>query len=389
MTNRTTQISYLSLIISFITLILLSYTIFFNPTIFQRPSETAGALGVEDLQGPAGVLGVENLQGPAGAQGFEGKQGPAGAQGVEGKPGPASYYAQEVYEKTKSGVVFIKVYTNSNDEQTLSVGSGFIYDKNGHIVTNEHVVRGGSDFIIVFFDGTMSRAEIIGIDSWGDLAVLRANLPNSVKELELESKISVGEHVFALGSPAGLVGSITAGVISQTNRTGITILPMIQTDASLNPGNSGGPLINSDGKVIGINARGYREGRQYEALGFAIPASIAKIIIPDLIEKGFHEHPYIGIYTIFLDLFQIEKLGLSNQVIGGRIIQEIIQDSAADKSELQTGDIILTLGGHPLRAQHDISYILQHFFSPGDNIPIEVFRNGKAITVELTLGKRQ
>ncbi len=250
-------------------------------------------------------------------------------------------------------------------------------------------MRGGSDFIIVFFDGTMSRAEIIGIDSWGDLAVLRANLPNSVKELELESKISVGEHVFALGSPAGLVGSITAGVISQTNRTGLTILPMIQTDAPLNPGNSGGPLINSDGKVIGINARGFRDGRQYEALGFAIPASIAKIIIPDLIEKGFHEHPYIGIYTIFLDLFQIEKLELSNQVIGGRIIQEIIQDSAADKSELQTGDVILTLGGYPLRAQHDISYILQHFFSPGDNIPIEVFRNGKAITVELTLGKRQ
>ena len=383
LTNRTTQISYLSLIISFITLILLLYVIFLNPAIFQESSETVG------IEGKPGVAGIEGKPGPAGVQGVEGKPGPAGVQGVEGKPGPASYYAQEVYEKTKSGVVFIKVYANSNDDNTCSVGSGFIYDKNGHIVTNEHVVQCGSDFVIVFFDGSMSRAEITGIDTLGDLAVLRANLPNSVKELELESKISVGEHVFALGSPAGFVGSITAGVISQTNRTGLTILPMIQTDAPLNPGNSGGPLINSNGKVIGINAMGFRDGRQYEALGFAIPASIAKIIIPDLIEKGFHDHPYIGIYTTFLDLFQIEKRGLSDQVIGGRIIQEIVQDSPADKSELQAGDVILTIGGHPLIAQHDIAYILQHFFAPGDNIPIEVLRNGDIITVELTLGKRQ
>ena len=168
---------------------------------------------------------------------------------------------------------------------------------------------------------------------------------------------------------------------------------MIQTDAPLNPGNSGGPLINSDGKVVGINAMGFRDEdmrtQRFEALGFAIPASIAKIIIPDLIEKGFHDHPYIGIYTTFLDLFQIEKLGLSDQAIGGRIIQEIVQDSPADKSELQAGDVIQTIGGYPLIAKHDIAYILQHFFAPGDNIPIEVFRNGDIITVELTLGKRQ
>jgi 2-alkenal reductase len=386
LSNRSTQISYLSLIISFITLILLSYAIFLNPTIFQGPEGEQGAQGV---QGPGGEQGAQGVQGPGGEQGAQGVQGPEGEQGVRGIKGPASYYAQEVYEKTKSGVVFIKVYAEDNDEQTLSVGSGFIYDKTGHIVTNEHVVRGGSDFVIVFFDGAMSRAEIIGIDPLGDLAVLRADLPNSVQELELESKISVGEHVFPIGSPAGFVGSITAGVISQTNRTGLTILPMIQTDAPLNPGNSGGPLINSNGKVVGINAMGFREGRQYEALGFAIPASVAEIIIPNLIEKGFHDHPYIGIYTIFLDLVQIEKRGLSDQAIGGRIIQEIVQNSPADESELQTGDVILTIGGHPLRAQHDIAYILQHFFSPGDNIPIEVLRNGEKISIELTLGKRQ
>ena len=366
-TNRTTQISYLSLIISFITLILLSYTIFLNPTIFQGP------------------------EGPIGEQGMEGKPGQIGEQGVEGKPGPASYYAQEVYEKTKSGVVLIKVYDQSNEQ--IALGSGFIYDKNGHIVTNAHVVQDGSDFVIVFFDGTMSRAESIGIDKVGDLAVLHADLPNSVKELELESKISVGEHVFALGSPAGFAGSITAGVISQTNRTGLTILPMIQTDAPLNQGNSGGPLINSNGKVVGINAMGFRDEdmrtQRFEALGFAIPASIAEIIIPNLIKNGFHDHPFIGIRTIFLDLIQIEKLELSDQVIGGRMIEFIVENSAADRSELQTGDVILTIGGYPLKAQHDIAYILQHFFSTGDSIPIEVFRNGERITVELTLGKRQ
>ena len=372
-TNRTTQISYLSLIISFITLILLSYTIFLNPTIFQGP------------EGPIGEQGMKGKPGQVGEQGVEGKPGQVGEQGVEGKPGPASYYAQEVYEKTKSGVVLIKVYDQSNEQ--IALGSGFIYDKNGHIVTNAHVVQDGSDFVIVFFDGTMSRADSIGIDKVGDLAVLHADLPNSVKELELESKISVGEHVFALGSPAGFAGSITAGVISQTNRTGLSILPMIQTDASINPGNSGGPLINSEGKVVGINSMGYRGG-EFEALGFAIPSSIAKRIIPNLIEEGEHKHPFIGISASFLDPIQIRGKSVPKEITSGLEIQNIRPNSAAERYGLEKDDIIISMGGYSLRAQHDISYVLHHFFTPDENISIELVRNGEIMNIELVLGTR-
>ena len=370
--NNLRLISYSSLIVSSITLILLLYIIIINPSIFQGPE------GPQGIQGPGGEIGPEGEIGPKGMQGENGMQGQEGM--------PSSYYAQKVYEESKSGVVFIKVYQSG---QQIAVGSGFIYDERGYIVTNNHVIEEGSDFVIVYFDGTMSEGEVIGKDSQGDLAVIKTQLPTSVKKLELESDITIGEQVFPIGSPAGLVGSITAGVISQANRTmrNMNILPMIQTDAPINPGNSGGPLINSYGKVVGINTMGYRGG-EFEALGFAIPSSIAKIIIPNLIENGFHEHPFIGISASFLDPIQIKGRGLPDDITSGVIIQTVRPNTAAEEHGLMKGDIIISMGGYSLRAQHDISYILHHFFAPNDIIKLEVFRNGEVINMELTLGVR-
>ncbi len=370
--NNLRLISYSSLIVSSITLILLLYIIIINPSIFQGPE------GPQGIQGPGGEIGPEGEIGPKGMQGENGMQGQEGM--------PSSYYAQKVYEESKSGVVFIKVYQSG---QQIAVGSGFIYDERGYIVTNNHVIEEGSDFVIVYFDGTMSEGEVIGKDSQGDLAVIKTQLPTSVKKLELESDIIIGEQVFPIGSPAGLVGSITAGVISQANRTmrNMNILPMIQTDAPINPGNSGGPLINSYGKVVGINTMGYRGG-EFEALGFAIPSSIAKIIIPNLIENGFHEHPFIGISASFLDPIQIKGRGLPDDITSGVIIQTVRPNTAAEEHGLMKGDIIISMGGYSLRAQHDISYILHHFFAPNDIIKLEVFRNGEVINMELTLGVR-
>ena len=368
--NNLRLISYSSLIVSSITLILLLYIIIINPSIFQGPE------GPQGIQGPGGEMGPEGEIGPKGMQGENGMQGQEGM--------PSSYYAQKVYEESKSGVVFIKVYQSG---QQIAVGSGFIYDERGYIVTNNHVIEEGSDFVIVYFDGTMSEGEVIGKDSQGDLAVIKTQLPTSVKKLELESDITIGEQVFPIGSPAGLVGSITAGVISQANRTGLLILPMIQTDAPINPGNSGGPLINANGKVVGINSMGYRGG-EFEALGFAIPSSIAKIIIPNLIENGFHEHPFIGISASFLDPIQIKGRGLPDDITSGVIIQTVRPNTAAEEHGLMKGDIIISMGGYSLRAQHDISYILHHFFAPNDIIKLEVFRNGEVINMELTLGVR-
>ena len=368
--DNTKIISYSSLIISSITLILLLYTVIINPAIFQGPEGQPG------MPGPDGQLGMP------GPEGQPGMPGPEGQKGFS-----PSYYAQKVYEESKAGVVSIKVYDSNELEQQTGIGSGFIYNELGHIITNNHVIQGGYGFVVVYFDGSMSEAEVIGKDSLGDLAVLKTDLPDSVKKLELESKISIGEQVFAIGSPVGLVGSITAGVISQTNRTGLSILPMIQTDASINPGNSGGPLINSEGKVVGINSMGYRGG-EFEALGFAIPSSIAKRIIPNLIEEGEHKHPFIGISASFLDPIQIRGKSVPKEITSGLEIQNIRPNSAAERYGLEKDDIIISMGGYSLRAQHDISYVLHHFFTPDENISIELVRNGEIMNIELVLGTR-
>ena len=368
--DNTKIISYSSLIISSITLILLLYTVIINPAIFQGPDGQQGMPGPEGQPGMPGPDGQPGMPGPEGQKGFS-----------------PSYYAQKVYEESKAGVVSIKVYDSNELEQQTGIGSGFIYNELGHIITNNHVIQGGYGFVVVYFDGSMSEAEVIGKDSLGDLAVLKTDLPDSVKKLELESKISIGEQVFAIGSPVGLVGSITAGVISQTNRTGLSILPMIQTDAPINPGNSGGPLINSEGKVVGINSMGYRGG-EFEALGFAIPSSIAKRIIPNLIEEGEHKHPFIGISASFLDPIQIRDKSVPEEITSGLVIQNIYPNSAAERYGLEKDDIIISMGGYSLRAQHDISYVLHHFFTPDENISIELVRNGEIMNIELVLGTR-
>ena len=375
MSNNLKLVSYSSLAISSLTLILLIYVLVINPSIFQGPE------GPQGIQGPRGAQGID------GQLGMQGQQGPKGLEGM-----PSSYYAQKVYEESKSGVVFIKVYQQVCEmgvceDQQVAVGSGFIYDLKGHIITNNHVIENGDDFVIVYFDGSMSEGEVIGKDSQGDLAIIKTKLPPSVDKLELESDITIGEQVFPIGSPAGFVGSITAGVISQANRTGLSILPMIQTDAPINPGNSGGPLINSDGKVVGINSMGYRGG-EFEALGFAIPSSIAKIIIPNLIQNGFHEHPFIGISATFLDPIQIKERDVPQDITSGVIIQTVRPGTAAENYGLMKDDIIISMGGYSLRAQHDISYILHHYFSPNEQIEIEIVRNGEIININLTLGVR-
>ena len=185
MSNNLKLVSYSSLVISSLTLILLVYALVVNPSIFQGP------------EGPQGLQGIQGMQGQNGQIGIQGEQGPEGQEGM-----PSSYYAQKVYEDSKSGVVFIRVY-QPDQERHVAVGSGFIYDLKGHIVTNNHVIENGSDFVIVYFDGSMSKGEVIGKDNQGDLAVIKTELPPSVKKLELESKITIGEQVFPIGSPAG------------------------------------------------------------------------------------------------------------------------------------------------------------------------------------------
>ncbi|NIM45122.1 MAG: PDZ domain-containing protein [Nitrososphaeria archaeon] len=236
----------------------------------------------------------------------------------------------------------------------------------------------------------MKSATLVGRDSLGDIAVLQTRLPSSVKPLEIgdSTNLTIGEPVFALGSPAGLVSSITSGVVSQANRTGISILPMIQTDAPINPGNSGGPLINKEGRVIGINTAKLTPISGFEGLGFAIPSSIASRIIPSLIESGRYDHPFIGVQGVFIDPLQVQVHNLPESVKYGYLIQEIIEGTAASSSDLRIGDVILKLAVYPVRQAHDIPYVMEHFYSSGEEVTLEVLRGEQTLSITLTLGIR-
>ena len=303
-----------------------------------------------------------------------------------------SHSASRVYELSSKGVVSISVY--NQDNVIVGTGSGFIFDTEGHIVTNNHVIDTGTSYIITFLDGAMKRGELIGNDPLGDLAVLLVSeLPPSAIELKLTNsmEIKIGEPVYALGSPAGFVGSITSGVVSQANRTGISILPMIQTDAPINPGNSGGPLLNEKGQVLGINTIKFIEdntGQTFEGLGFAIPSSIANRIITGIISNGEYKHPFIGISGVFLDPLQIEINELPPSVESGYLIKEIIEGTAASNNDFQVGDIIVKLDGFSVKQLHDIPYIMEHFLSPEQEVELEILRDEKEIKIMINLGER-
>jgi len=208
----------------------------------------------------------------------------------------------ELFEKSEEGVVQIQV--DKDGQNTGSVGSGFVYDNLGHIITNAHVVDGASKAIVTFLDGSQYNAEIIGKDKFTDIAVIKVSeKPRLLHPLQIgdSSQLHVGEQVAAIGNPFGLSGSMTSGIVSQMGRllpsqdSGFSIPDVIQTDAAINPGNSGGPLLNMKGQVVGINTAIQSISGGNTGIGFAVPSNTAIKIVPSLIEDGEYHHPWIGI----------------------------------------------------------------------------------------------
>jgi len=296
-----------------------------------------------------------------------------------------SYEAAVIFKLASPSVVQVTVY-DKNFRQ-LALGSGFIYDNQGHVVTNNHVIEGGKYFIIMTYDNGMFEAQLVGSDSYADLAVLKADLPAKYPPLKLADNVIIGEPVYAIGSPFGLSGSITSGIVSQVNRTGITYVPMLQTDAAINPGNSGGPLINSRGEVVGVATAGI-EKSVAEGVGFAVPSTIVKRIVPELIKNGVYKHPYIGIYGEYLDPIIASSYGLPKNVSSGFIITQIVKNSPAEKSGLKVKDVIVAIDNYPIRKDPDLNYLMAYKYSPGDEIKITVIRDGKIVEIMLTLAVR-
>lgn len=268
--------------------------------------------------------------------------------------------------------------TKSRKEVESSLGSGVIINKYGYILTNNHVIAGADEILVALKDGSVKRAKIIGTDPETDLAVLKVkgdNLPAIT--LGKEKLIRVGDVVLAIGNPFGVGQTVTSGIISATGRDmlGInTFENFIQTDAAINPGNSGGALINPYGELIGINTAIFSRSGGSQGIGFAIPVSLAKNVMQQIIEHGHVIRGWLGVAIQGIDAQLAESLQLKS--VNGVIITNIIINGPADKAKLTRGDVITKINGVDLKnVRHALNTI--SLAKPGDKIAIEGVRRGK------------
>ncbi|MBI4760858.1 MAG: S1C family serine protease [Chloroflexota bacterium] len=278
-------------------------------------------------------------------------------------------------------------------DQTVS-GSGFFINEQGYLLTNNHVVEGTSEIKIILADGTEQPAVIVGTDIYADVAVLKTEgkVP-AVAALGNSDALDPGESVIAIGSPLGnFKNTVTVGVVSATGRSidtgnGYQIEDLIQTDAAINHGNSGGPLVNLAGEVVGINTlvvRNTASGDVAEGLGFAIPVNTAAAIAQQIIQKGYFARPYLGIRFQPINPAIAARYNLPAQ--WGVYVMEVVEGSPASQAGLQQGDIITKIGDVTLNETR--SYVNTLFtHQPGEQVTLTVVRNGKEIQVQVTLGE--
>lgn len=284
-------------------------------------------------------------------------------------------------------------FFGQTSEETVS-GSGVFISERGYILTNNHVVEGTNSLSIILSDGSEQQATIVGTDEFTDMAVLKVDGPvPAVATLGNSDLLKPGETVIAIGSPLGdFKNTVTVGVVSATGRSievsqGYTMEGMIQTDAAINQGNSGGPLVNLVGEVIGINTlivRNSNSGTVAEGLGFATPINTAQAVAAQLVEHGYVARPYLGIrwQQITPDI----ALAYNLPVQWGIYISQVSADSPASSAGLRQGDIITRIGGVQLDETH--SYMNTLFeFAPGQQVEIELMRDGESISLQVILGE--
>ncbi|MDC1023599.1 trypsin-like peptidase domain-containing protein [Nitrosopumilus sp.] len=315
----------------------------------------------------------------------------------------------EIFEKSEPGVVRVNIQRNQTENETGGVGSGFVFDKKGHIITNAHVVKDATKTIVTFLDGRSYNAKIIGVDEYTDIGVIKVNADlKLLNPLSLgdSSNLQVGEPITAIGNPFGLSGSMTSGIISQMGRllpsdSGFQIPDVIQTDAAINPGNSGGPLLNMRGEIVGINTAIQSTTGEFTGVGFAIPSQTVAKIVPTLISDGKYKHPWIGISGTDIDLEMANVMELENTL--GFLIITVIEDSPASDAGLIGsnkmievegreysigGDIIISVDGIDVRKIDDILIHLQRGKAVGDEMVLEVLRDGRTTNVTIVLQER-
>lgn len=353
-------------------------------------------------------------------------------EGSNNNNNTSSLTFKELFARAKDSVVQVTVrgtplaFVNNS---AFAIGSGFVFDRQGHIVTNNHVIYGGTNVTVTFSNGTIYTAEVVGADMFSDIAVLKVvtkeeetaqGVSKGFIPLQLgnSSMLAIGDEVAAIGNPFGLTGSMTTGVVSGLGRlipiqtTNITTTPearafsipnIIQTDAAINPGNSGGPLLNMNGEVVGLNTAILSSGQFFSGIGFSIPSDTLRIIVPALIANGTYLHPWVGVGGT--DITPEIALALGLEEARGFLVTDITPGSPADKSGIRGGDMPITnitgfeelrLGGDIIMNVDDqrvnktddlLSYIETNK-QVGDTVTMTILRDGNLIEIDLVLGSR-
>ncbi len=333
-----------------------------------------------------------------------------------------------LYEQITPSVVSIQVTSRASamqipgfnlpqDEVPLQQGqgSGFLYDNEGHIVTNNHVVEGAEEVTVIFHNGYWADAEVVATDPQADLAVLKVTPPDNFDwrplPLATPDSLRVGHTVIAMGNPFGLDGTMTTGIVSAIGRgmpvgnlgTSTYTLPeIIQTDAAINPGNSGGPLINLAGEVVGVNFAIESTVRSNSGVGFTIPASIVQRVVPALIEEGKFDYPYLGLSGRTIDATVARALDLPN-TLTGVYVAEVVAGGPSEAAGLQGisrsvrndglnlgtgGDIVTAIDDVSVRRFEELVGYLVTKTTPGQTVTLTVLRDGEETTVDVVLGSR-
>jgi S1-C subfamily serine protease len=316
-----------------------------------------------------------------------------------------------LYELVLPGVVSIGTDTG--------LGSGFVFDNEGHVVTNQHVVEGFSTVEVAFSSGFKAHGTVIGSDTDADIAVIQVDAPaEQIHPLAIgdSSALQVGQSVVAIGNPFGLNGTMTLGIISGLGRTQpahaapegggfFSAADIIQTDAAINPGNSGGPLFNLNGEVVGVNQSirttnvdATTGNAVNSGVGFSISINLVKRVVPVLIRAGKYEYPYLGLSSRELDLAEIEALGLNTYT--GAYVVGVVPGGPADEAGIRAGetssaadinaggDLITALDGQPIVSFDELLSYLVTNKSPGDTVVVTVLRDGQPVDLTVTLGTR-
>jgi S1-C subfamily serine protease len=376
---------------------------------------------------------------------------PSSSEGTESDEGMASVAAyqgvlMDVYEKVNPSVVNIQVQLDAaamtgqspfslpedmpfefpspetpgeeNPDVPMpyasGMGSGFVWDKEGHIITNNHVVEGARQINVLFSNGTLAEAELVGADPDSDLAVIKVNLPESELfpiTIADSDTVKVGQLAIAIGNPFGLDGTMTVGIVSALNRTlpagngfgpSYSIPNIIQTDAPINPGNSGGVLVDANGNLIGVTTAIESPVRANAGIGFVVPSNIVRRVVPSLIANGKYEHPWLGISAGTLLPQVAELMGLDKST-RGVLVGAVVEGGPADRAGLRGSDQDATLDGQPIqiggdvivaiddvevKEMEDIINYLSNNGRVGQTITLTILRNGEELKLDVVLGAR-